>query len=106
VNPNGHQNSGKSRREKGWSDNGAKQMGPGMTAERLLPVALGWIQFRAQNAGYPASVQIRTGFHILYPCHRNTVPVRERVDPDKVIDRTTKVLELMKAAKMAMAFLH
>ena len=41
-------------------------MGPDRTPQRLLGIALGWIQFRAQNSGYPAAMQIKTGLTTLY----------------------------------------
>jgi hypothetical protein len=43
-------------------------VGPRVTADRLLPVALLWINGHSANGGYPASWQIRNGLTNAFPC--------------------------------------
>src|SRR5271156_489942 len=80
----------------GLADAGQVCMGPSMTAQRLLPISLGWIKSHFQNGGYPAALQIKTGLVAEFPCRSKVSP--HQATPEELMEKATKFMAFMKAA--------
>ena len=80
-------------------------MGPDMTAQRLLPVSLGWIRSHIQNGGYPAALQIKNGLTAEFPCHTQATSAAYGVTPGELMAKATNFLAFMKAAQPLLAYL-
>jgi hypothetical protein len=80
-------------------------VGPRMTADRLLPVALVWIRGHSYNGGYPASSQILTGLSNSFPCQQTTIPQQPSPTINERMEQFENLVKFGVAVKSALGLL-
>jgi hypothetical protein len=80
-------------------------VGPQMTANRLLPIALVWMRNHSYNGGYPASSQIYTGLSVNFPCRPTPASRRQAASLNDRMEQFEKLVQFGMAVKSALGLI-